>query len=140
MPVALSRVRGLKPEEKREEMLSMVALSRVRGLKPLEVEKANRRYGVALSRVRGLKLKESCLDLKGLVVALSRVRGLKPFQFFRFILANGRTLTSAWIETLCMAWNRECFLVALSRVRGLKQPIPVLPGPGQESHSHECVD
>ena len=52
----------------------------------------------------------------------------------------GRTLTSAWIETLFWFLSIVDLLVALSRVRGLKLD-PSLPlDYVRVSHSHECVD
>ncbi len=78
-----------------------VALSRVRGLKPFAVRADTDRASVALSRVRGLKLS---------------LRGVGP-------LFNGRTLTSAWIETMDMPIFSSISFVALSRVRGLKRHV-----------------
>ena len=52
----------------------------------------------------------------------------------------GRTLTSAWIETVSYSWSAEGDVVALSRVRGLKLLQPFLLVHSAKSHSHECVD
>ena len=41
--------------------------------------------------------------------------------FFLFVVPDGRTLTSAWIETYWHLCISEQGNVALSRVRGLKQ-------------------
>ena len=53
---------------------------------------------------------------------------------------NGRTLTSAWIETWERALDQQKVEVALSRVRGLKLWWPTVKTPWNVSHSHECVD
>ena len=51
-----------------------------------------------------------------------------------------RTLTSAWIETVYLAYDVFLSQVALSRVRGLKQGMNQVPVNAGKSHSHECVD
>ena len=52
----------------------------------------------------------------------------------------GRTLTSAWIETMYKTNNNLTLQVALSRVRGLKPREPKEGIDIRKSHSHECVD
>ena len=58
-----------------------------------------------------------------LTVALSRVRGLKPAAEPSIMIFEGRTLTSAWIETFRGLSTLFKFAVALSRVRGLKPSL-----------------
>ena len=73
-------------------------------------------------------------------VALSRVRGLKPIGIEIEGAGEGRTLTSAWIETFSSSNGSVVFIVALSRVRGLKLPVLFNRLLNDVSHSHECVD
>ena len=56
------------------------------------------------------------------------------------IFSSSRTLTSAWIETRRMASIDRALDVALSRVRGLKQRFLFDNHKSPPSHSHECVD
>ena len=51
-----------------------------------------------------------------------------------------RTLTSAWIETMWNNFDSPEQAVALSRVRGLKQCHQGRGFHLPQSHSHECVD
>ena len=57
-----------------------------------------------------------------------------------WIVPTGRTLTSAWIETVLSELRMLNIPVALSRVRGLKHEIINLLEGFRLSHSHECVD
>ena len=57
-----------------------------------------------------------------------------------YIWAHGRTLTSAWIETLRKLQTCLTRPVALSRVRGLKHRGCSVYIVVHRSHSHECVD
>ena len=76
-----------------------------------------------------------------MAVALSRVRGLKRLPHEAFTaLGEGRTLTSAWIETGDRKGKGDKRVVALSRVRGLKPEPRGRIDEGRQSHSHECVD
>ena len=56
------------------------------------------------------------------------------------VVVIGRTLTSAWIETLDFLNPFGKMDVALSRVRGLKLHAEREPCYFIRSHSHECVD
>ena len=60
-------------------------------------------------------------------VALSRVRGLKLQSYRLYAIQYSRTLTSAWIETEGLHNFDSGYLVALSRVRGLKHVHPCNP-------------
>ena len=99
-PVALSRVRGLKPayaecpwKEFRRTLTSAWIETRRR-------LPGRRNRSVALSRVRGLKPRLSWGTTAPSTVALSRVRGLKLIVSPIFNAPFCRTLTSAWIETI----------------------------------------
>ena len=95
---------------------------------------------VALSRVRGLKRpvrisdcdadwlhSHECVDCFGITV-------------WDEAHVVGRTLTSAWIETIPARPVVVVTQVALSRVRGLKPGKAGIQNGRNRSHSHECVD
>ena len=95
---------------------------------------------VALSRVRGLKHLTIGNNRVGQGRTLTSAWIETFTRFFRLNIIAGRTLTSAWIETSSCSVSAVSAPVALSRVRGLKQRPAQYQKGTPWSHSHECVD